>query len=284
MRPRTQADHDQAHQAELPDIRPMLGRSPLGDVSMIVLPGSRGSRRQRALFFASEAPLVINPHIYSSSLGYDTLRDFAPVTGLVRTAFYVITCPNLQITTLKGLADLSRTKNLTYASTGFGTTMNLAGEMLKLGLNFDMTHVPYKGVPPAMTDIIACNVDVGFGAYNSALPLIKSGRVKGLAVSTETRMSETPDIPTLRESGFVELEQIKSSFSVLAPAKTPRPIIELLHKEIVAIMNTDEMKKELSQRGMFLMISQKPEDFTDWIKDASKRYKDIVTNAKIRVE
>ena len=227
---------------------------------------------------------MINPHIYASSLGYDTLKDFAPVTGLVRTAFYVITCPTVEASNLKELAELGRRKNLTYASTGFGTTMNLSGEMLKRGLKFDMTHVPYKGVPPAMTDIMACNVDVGFGAYNSALPLIKSGRVKGLAVSTATRMAETPDIPTLRESGFPELEQIESSFSILAPAKTPRPIIDVLHKEVLRIMNTDAMKKQLAQRGMFLMLSEKPEDFTDWIKDASKRYKDIVTNANIRVE
>src|SRR5579862_9876503 len=114
------------------------------------------------LFFASEAPLVINPLIYPS-LAYDTVRDFEPVTTLVRTAFYVITSPTLPVSSIKELADYGRTHHLTYASTGFGTTMNLAGEVLKRDLKFDMTHVPYKGVPPSMTDIMAGTVDVGFG-------------------------------------------------------------------------------------------------------------------------
>src|SRR5215469_11602883 len=143
------------------------------------------------LLFSSEAPLVINPQIYHS-LGYDPVADFAPITLLVRTAFYVITCPTLPVSSIQELASYGRTHHLTYASTGFGTTMNLAGEMLKRKLAFEMTHIPYKGVPPSMTDIMACNVDVGFGAYNSALPLIKSGKVKALAISTTTRAPATP--------------------------------------------------------------------------------------------
>ena len=235
------------------------------------------------LLFASEAPLAINPHIYKSP-GFDPIKDFAPITMLVKTAYYVVVCPKLPVNSLKDLAAYARQKPLSYASTGYGTTMNLAGELLKQGMNFDMAHVPYKGVPPAMTDIMACAVDVGFGAHGTALPLIKSGRVKGLAVSSETRMPETPEIPTLRELGFANMEQVESSFSVLAPAGTPQAIIDVLHAEILKVMRSKKMQDAVKARGMTVLLSEKPADFAAWIVEASKRYKKIVTDAKITVD
>ena len=235
------------------------------------------------LLFGSEAPIAINPHIYPS-LTYQPLKDFEPITMLVRTAYYVVVCPKLPVSSLKELAEYSHKKPLSYASAGFGTTMNLAGEMLKQRLKFDMAHVPYKNVSATYTDVMGCNVDVVFGAYGSALPLIKSGKVKPLAVSTKERAPATPDVPTLRESGVADMEQIESSFNVLAPKNTPKPIVDRLHKEIVAIMNTDEMKTQLDARGMILMTSETPEAFSAWIKAASDRYKNIVTSAKIRIQ
>ena len=189
---------------------------------------------------------MINPHVYKT-LGYDPVADFAPITQLVRTAFYVVVCPTLPVKTLAELAQYGRQHNLSDASTGFGTTMNLAGEMMKKALHFEMTHVPYKGVPPAMADIMACNVDVGFGAYNSAFPLIKSDKLSALAVSTESRLPETPDVPTLRESGLQNLSR-SNHLSAFYPAR-PRNIIELLHREVVEFMNRDAMKKDLRSRG-----------------------------------
>jgi enoyl-CoA hydratase/carnithine racemase len=153
--------------------------------------------------------------------------------------------------------------------------------VMKKALHFEMTHVPYKGVPPAMADIMACNVDVGFGAYNSAFPLIKSDKLSALAVSTETRLPETPDVPTLRESGLQNLEQVESSFSLLTPARTPRYIIELLHREVVELMNTDAMKKDLRSRGMTLITNKRPEEFAAWIAEYLKRYEVIVSDAKV---
>ena len=235
------------------------------------------------LFFATEAPLVTNPLLYKS-VGYDTLKDFAPITMLVKTAFYVIACPKLPVSTLAELAAHARKTPTTYASTGHGTTMNLAGEMLKKGMSFDMTHVPYKGVPPAMADIMSCTVDVGFGAYGSAMPLIKGGKVKALAVSTPARVADTPEVPTLRESGFASLEQIESSFSLAAPAGTPQPIIDLLFAEAVKIMKTRAMNDKMTERGITVQLSESPADFTQWIITASKRYKAIIDDAKITVE
>ena len=235
------------------------------------------------IFFATEAPLVTNPHLYKS-LGYDTLKDFAPITNLVKTAFYVIVCPRLPVSSLSELAALARKQRVTYASTGHGTTMNLAGEMLKKGMGFDMTHIPYKGVPPAMADIMSCTVDVGFGAFGSALPLIKGGKVKAIAISTPARVPETPDVPTLRESGFANMEQIESSFSLLAPTGTPQPVIDLLFAESTRIMKTRSMHDRMTERGITIMLSESPAEFAAWIAAASRRYKILIDETKIVVE
>jgi len=235
------------------------------------------------LLFTSEAPLVINPHIYQK-LGYDPVADFAPITQVVRTSFYVVACPKLPLNSLSELAEYGRKHPLSYASSGFGTTMNLSGELLKQRLGFDMTHVPYKGVPPAMADIVACNVDVGFAAFNTGHPLIASSKLNGLAVSSESRRPETPDIPTLREFGLQEMEEVEASYNLLAPAKVPDSIIRQLHASVVKIMNSDAMKKDIQGRGMLLRTSSNPEDFAAWLAAASIRYKKIITDAKIVIK
>jgi tripartite-type tricarboxylate transporter receptor subunit TctC len=234
------------------------------------------------LFFSSEAPLVINPLLYKD-LKYDPIKDFAPITQLVRTAFYIVMCPKLPVKTVSELAEYGRNHKLSYASAGFGTTMHLAGEMLKTQLKFNMTHVPYRLVPTAMSDIIACHVDIGFGAFNSAYPLIKDGKLKALAVSTTKRRPETPDVPTLREIGLQNLEQIESSFSLLAPAKTPQPIITLLHDEFVKIITNPAIEKDVDSRGMTVMTST-PDQFSAWIKEGIERYKKIIQEGNIAIK
>lgn len=234
------------------------------------------------LLFSSEAPLVIDPLLYKD-IPYEPLKDLAPITQLVRTAFYVNTCPTLPISSVSELAAYGRNHPLTYASSGYGTTMQFAGEMLKKELHFDMTHVPYRTVPAAMNDVMSCQIDVGFGAFNSAYPLVKAGKMKALAVSSTSRRPETPDVPTLRELGLQDLEQIESSFSLLAPAKTPPAVIGLLHDEFVAIMNTDAMQKDVYGRGMTPMTST-PQQFTAWIVDGTARYRRIIHDANIVVK
>ncbi|MCC6889775.1 MAG: tripartite tricarboxylate transporter substrate binding protein [Hyphomicrobiales bacterium] len=235
------------------------------------------------LIFTSEAPLVINPHIYQK-LGYDPVTDFAPITQLVRTIFYVVACPKLPVNTLNELADYGRKQQMSYASSGFGTTMNLSGELLKQKLKFDMTHVPYKAVPAAMTDIVACNIDVGFAAFNTGYPLISTKQLKGLAVSSETRRPETPEIPTLRELGLQEMEAVESSYNLLAPAKVPSAIIQRLHAEVLKIMHTESMRKNIAGRGMLLKTNGSPEEFAAWLAEARIAYKKIIAAARIGIK
>jgi tripartite-type tricarboxylate transporter receptor subunit TctC len=229
------------------------------------------------LLFAAEAPLVINPHLYKT-LSYKPFADLAPITQVGFQSFYVVVCPTLPANKLSDLVALSKQKQLTYASIGFGTTMHLSGELLAKGLKIDMTHVPYHGVAPAIADVISCNVDVEFVAIGTAVPLIKAGKVKPIAVSTPIRWPQTPDVPTLRESGFQEMEQVESSFSLLAPAKTPRPVIDQLQAEVARIM-----KKEgstLVARGMRMIVST-PDEFAAWLVEADQHYKKIIAEAHI---
>jgi tripartite-type tricarboxylate transporter receptor subunit TctC len=229
------------------------------------------------LLFSAEAPLVINPYLYKT-LSYDPLTELAPVTQVGFQSYYVVACPGLNVSKLSDLVTLSRQKPLSYASIGFGTTMHLSGELLTKGLKVGMTHVPYRGVAPAIADIISCNIDVEFIAIGTALPLIKEGKVKPLAVSTPSRWPDTPDVPTLRESGFQEMEQVESSFSLLAPAKTPRPIVNLLQTEVARIMKDEG--PALTSRGMRMIVST-PDEFAAWLKAASGNYRTIITDAKI---
>jgi tripartite-type tricarboxylate transporter receptor subunit TctC len=229
------------------------------------------------LLFAAEAPLVINPYLYKT-LTYDPLTELAPITQVGFQSYYVVVCPKLPVTKLSDLVALSREKPLSYASIGHGTTMHLSGELLMKGLKVGMTHVPYRGVAPAIADIISCNIDIEFIAIGTALPLIKEGKVKPIAVSTPARWPETPEVPTLRESGFQEMEQVESSFSMLAPAKTPRPIIDTLHAEVSRAMNEEAQK--FTSRGMRMVLSR-PDEFGTWLAAASQSYKNIIADAKI---
>jgi len=143
-----------------------------------------------------------------------------------------------------------------------------------------MTHVPYRGVSPAIADLISCNVDVEFIAIGTAAPLIKEGKIKALAVSAASRWPATPDVPTLRELGLQEMEQVESSFSLLAPAKTPRPVVDLLQTEVSAIMSDEAVNKDLKARGMRL-VNSTPDQFAAWLAQANETYRKIISDANI---
>ncbi len=235
-----------------------------------------------ALLAASEAPLVMNPHVYKS-LPYDPVNDFSPVILIAQSAFYVVACPKLPIATMSDLVALAKRQRLSYASSGHGTNMNMNGETVKVQAGIDMTHVPYKGAPPAMADVMSCNVDIGFGAFGTVLPLIKGGRLKALAVSTAARAPETPEVPTLAESGFPELSRQEAYYGFLAPARTPAPIIDLLNREVREILKMPAIIEGFRARGL-TVISGSPKDFAERLANDYKKYGKIVKDARIRTE
>jgi tripartite-type tricarboxylate transporter receptor subunit TctC len=231
----------------------------------------------------SEAPLVINPHVFKS-VGYDALKDFAPVILTVKSAFYVVACPKLEASTVGELVALAKRKPVSYASSGAGTNMHLAGETLNQRAGIAMTHIPYKGALPAMGDVMNCNVQIGFGAYGTVLPMIKAGKLKALAISTEKRSPDTPQVPTLAEGGLSEVAaSLEAYYGLFAPAKTPGAVVARLNAEVAEVLKMPAMVEALNARGL-LVLSGTPAEAGARIAADYARYARVVKAGNIRAE
>jgi tripartite-type tricarboxylate transporter receptor subunit TctC len=231
----------------------------------------------------SEAPLVINPHVFKS-VGYDALKDFAPVILTVKSAFYVVACPQLEASTVAELVALAKRKPMSYASSGAGTNMHLAGETLNQRAGIAMTHIPYKGALPAMGDVMNCNVQIGFGAYGTVLPMIKAGKLKALAISTERRSADTPQVPTLAEGGLSEVAaSLEAYYGLFAPAKTPAAIVARLNAEVAEVLKMPSVAEALNARGL-LVLSGTAAEAGARIAADYERYARVVKSGNIRAE
>src|SRR5579871_3340619 len=153
------------------------------------------------LFAGSDGPLVINPNVYAH-VGFDTLHDFAPISIATSSGFVLMACDKVPANSVSELIALAKTRKLSIGSSGFGSNHHLAAEMLKSAGGVEITHVPYKGFGNAVVDAVACNVDLLFGSISAAIPYIKSGKLKGLAVTQSARHPQLPETPTFAEAGY----------------------------------------------------------------------------------
>jgi tripartite-type tricarboxylate transporter receptor subunit TctC len=183
-------------------------------------------------------------------LAYEPLRDLAPVVLLSKPPGVLVANMNLPVKSVKEFVAYGKANagKLNYASSGSGTWNHLFGELFKRTAGFDMTHVPYKGAAPAVTDVIAGHVQVMFSPFPPALPQIKAARLRGLAVSSDTRSGLVPDLPTVAESGLPGYAAV-GWFAVVAPAKTPDAVLQKLNREINRILQTPEVKTNLAADG-----------------------------------
>lgn len=233
------------------------------------------------LFLATEAPLGISPVVYGK-LGYDPVKDFEPISILARSGFYMVACPKLGVKNLADLRALSRIKSLSYASSGTGSYHHLTGEMLKKRGGFEMTHVPYKGAAAAMVDVMNCSVDVGFVAVGTALAQVKSGasKFKTIAVTTQQREPETPDIPTIQESGIPGVD-MEGYYGLLAPAGTPKAIIARLSSELAEVMKTKVVVDRIKGMGMHV-VSNSPAEFAKRIRTDLDKFRKLAEEVNLR--
>ncbi len=235
------------------------------------------------LLVSPGSTLTSNPAVYSK-VPFDTVRDFAPVTIIAGVPNALVAHPSLPVANVKQLIALAKSRpgQLAYASTGAGQSTHLSAELLKTSAGINLIHVPYKGSAPALTDIVAGQVSVMFDNLPSVLPFIKSGRLKPLAVSSAARSRALPEIPTVAESGVPGFD-VTVWFAVLAPAATPRDIVNRLNAEIVKAINTSDMRQRLAQQGAD-PIGNTPEEFSAVIKRDLAKWAKVVKDANIKLD
>lgn len=221
------------------------------------------------LLATSDGPLVINPSVYKN-LPFDTLRDFAPIAIAASAGLALMACPSLPASSVAEVLALARERKLTYASSGYGSSQHVAAELLKDSAGIDLTHVPYKGFGLAVVDAVSCTVDLIFGAISTGLPYVRSGKLKAIAVTQPRRHPGLPDTPTFGEAGHPAVV-IEAYMGLLAPAGTPRAVIERLHAEVASILEEKETSQRLTGAGLDVVRSS-PEAYARRIRDDLEKY------------
>jgi tripartite-type tricarboxylate transporter receptor subunit TctC len=226
---------------------------------------------------------AINASLYDK-LPYDPVKDFAPITLIARVPNLLVVNPAVPAKDVKELIALLKTNpgKYTFASSGNGTSQHLSGELFKLMAGVEMQHIPYKGSPPALQDVVGGQVTMTFDNITTAWPLAKAGKLRALAVTTAKRSSIAPDVPTLAESGLPGFE-IGSWQGVFAPAGTPAPIVRRLNTEIVKILNLPEVNEKLAGLGAEI-VADSPEEFAALVKFEIVKWSDVVRKSGAKVD
>jgi tripartite-type tricarboxylate transporter receptor subunit TctC len=209
---------------------------------------------------------TINATLYSK-LPFDFARDFAPVALTTAAPNVLVVHPSVPVKSVKELVALAKSRpgQLNFASAGTGTAPHLSGELFNAMAGVKMTHVPYKGSPPAVIDLVAGSVDVMFSPASSVIPHVKSGRLRALAVTTAARLPSLPELPTVAESGLKGYETI-TWFGFVAPAKTPPAIVTRLNAEIVKALALPDVRSQFELQGIEI-LGGTPERFADYIRE-----------------
>jgi tripartite-type tricarboxylate transporter receptor subunit TctC len=235
------------------------------------------------LLFGTIANFAINPMIYER-LTYDPVRDFAPITLAASPVNVLIVHPSVQANTMKELIALVRAKPnaFNYGTSGIGGAGHLAGELLALLGGLTLTHVPYKGGSAAIADLIGGNIPIVITVVPGAVPQVKAGRARLLAVTTAKRSALLPDVPTIAESGLPGFEA-NNWYGIVAPSKTPRPVIDRLNAELVKVLNSPGLREIYSNQGIEAIPST-PAEFTAYIRSEIAKWSKVVKAAGIKAD
>ncbi len=227
--------------------------------------------------------LAISPTLYSK-LNYDPVKDFAPISLVATVPNVVITQPSLNAPTLKEFiaAAKARPGGLNFGSGGSGTSNHLAGELFNIVAGVKLVHIPYKGVNLAMQDVLAGNVHFVVIGIPAAVPHIRAGKLRALAVIAPSRSPALPEVPTAAEAGLPDFD-VTTWYGVLAPAATPRPIVTRLNQELVRIMHSAELRDRLAASGTDPLTST-PEEFADYIRKEIAKWGDVVRKANLKAD
>ena len=228
--------------------------------------------------FATVPALMASP-------GYDVVRDFAPVTLTARIPQVLVVTPSLPVRDVKALIALAKLRpgELSFASSGTGSTGHMAAELFNAQAGLRMLHVPYKGNAPALVDLIGGQVMLFFDQLSTSVQYINTGKLRPLAVTTRTRSPLYPDLPTIDESG-VKGYDVMTYNGLLAPAGTPREIVLRLHGEVTKAVQVPELRARFQQQAIDLAASVAPEEFAAYLKNELARNVKLARDAHIRME
>ena len=223
-------------------------------------------------------------HLSLQTLPYDTVKDFAPIATVTSSAYILVLHPSVPANNLQEVIALAKFKpgKLNFASAGSGGLPHIAGELFQIMTGVKFLHVPYKGSGPAITDLIAGQVDLSFQDPLNVVARIKGGRLKGIAISGDARLPALPQLPTFTEAGLPGFD-IKNWYGVFAPAGTPKEIIDKLSTELARIMGTPDIRGKLASQGVEPFITT-PDQFAALINADIAKYARIIKTANIRLE
>jgi tripartite-type tricarboxylate transporter receptor subunit TctC len=229
----------------------------------------------------STAALPVSAHVYPD-LKYDTAKDFASVTVISHSPLLLAANLNFPPKNVQELIQYAKANpgKVTFGSAGIGTSHHLTGEKLKLDTGIDIVHVPYKGSGPAHVDLMGGQIQMMFDNIVALIPHVKSGKVRALAVSSAKRHAALPDVPTIQEAGIKDFETV-AWFGIVAPAATPRPIINRLNAEAVKAIQLPDVNKRLIDAGSTI-IGNKPEEADKFLRDEVAKWGTVVKTAGVK--
>ena len=226
---------------------------------------------------------AINASLYKN-LPYDPVKDFAPITMIVRLPNMLVVNPDIPAKNVTELITLLKTNpnKYSFASSGNGTSQHLSGELFKSMAGVEMQHIPYKGSPPALQDVVGGQVAMTFDNITTAWPLAKAGKLRALAITSSKRSALEPALPTMAEAGVPGYEVIGWN-GIVAVSGTPPAIVSRLHTEIAAILRTPEVRQRLTALGAE-PVGNTPEEFGAFIKSESARWAELVKTAGLSLD
>lgn len=244
---------------------------------------ARADADGHTLLFAYPGPLVVNPSLFRN-LSYDPVRDFAPISLVASYPMVLAVNPKVPANTVAELIALAKRdpKALTYGSAGNATTSHLAMELFRREAGIQMLHIPYKGAAPAMTDLIAGQLSAVVDSLTLVMPQVQAGKVRALAVTSKERSRAFPNLPSVAESGLKDFDVI-GWYGILAPANTPKPIVDRLTREFTAVVRDPQVNKELVSRGLE-PLGKDAAAFGQLIRTERTTWHRVVTEAGIKAD
>ena len=234
------------------------------------------------VLISTGSAIAVNPAL--QRVPYDVQRDFQPVSQISQVAFALAVNPALPAKSVAELIQLAKSRpgKLSYASSGIGAVSHLSMELFKNMAGVDIVHVPYRGSSPAALDLISGQVQVAFNNLIPTLPHVRSGRLKALGVSASKRTPVLPEVPTVAESGLPGYESLQW-YGLMLPARTPKPVLTLLYKELMSILQEPPVRTRLTEEGGEIVASN-PEQFAAYIKAETAKWARVIKAANIRAE